>query len=157
MPSKNESGTGVWSSPNLFLKKTFAPVASAMFPSWSSIRESIKPCASASCLDKVHIMYNPAALVSHGIVFGAGLLQLEIFNFIPFNFNLGSKYDPHSQVATATWILFFCAEIAIISLPRQIKGLTYPFWTFCILIIFLHASLISCWEYGTVIPIRLAE
>ena len=47
------------------------------------------------------------------------------------------------HVAIATWILFFCAEIAIISLPLQIKGLTYPLRTFCIFTIFLHASFIS--------------
>ena len=39
----------------------------------------------------MQIIYKPAAFVSHGIVFGAGLLQLEIFNFIPFNLSLGSK------------------------------------------------------------------
>ena len=37
-----------------------------------------------------------------GIEFGDGLLQDEMFSFIPFNFNAGSKYDPHSQVAIAT-------------------------------------------------------
>ena len=31
-------------------------------------------------------MYSPEAFVSQGIVFGAGLLQLEIFNFIPSTF-----------------------------------------------------------------------
>ena len=44
-----------------------------------------------SCFDKVQIIYKPAALVSQGIVFGAGLLQLEIFSLIPFSFNFGSK------------------------------------------------------------------
>ena len=61
-----------------------------------------KPFASASCFDKVQIIYNPAALVSQGIVLGAGLLQLEILSLIPSNFSFGSKYDPHSQVAIAT-------------------------------------------------------
>ncbi|SVC35996.1 uncharacterized protein METZ01_LOCUS288850 [marine metagenome] len=40
MPSKKESGIGVCKSPFLSLKKIFAPVASATFPSWSSIKES---------------------------------------------------------------------------------------------------------------------
>ena len=102
IPSKKESGVGVCNSPFLLLKNMFAPVASAMLPSWSNIKESVNPFASASCLDKVHIIYKPAALVSQGIVLGAGRLQFEIFNFIPFNFNFGSKYDPHSQVAIAT-------------------------------------------------------
>ena len=31
----------------------------------------------------------------------------SISNFIPFNFNFGSKYEPHSQAAIATCILFF--------------------------------------------------
>ena len=31
-----------------------------------------------------------------------GPAHLRAINLIPFNFNLGSKYEPHSQVATAT-------------------------------------------------------
>ena len=50
------------------------------------------------------------ALVSQGIVLGAGLLHLEIFNLIPSVFNFGSKYVPHSQVAIATCIFVFWAE-----------------------------------------------
>ena len=33
IPSKKESGIGVWNSPYLSLKKIFAPVASAILPS----------------------------------------------------------------------------------------------------------------------------
>ena len=41
IPSKKESGIGVWSYPFLSLKKTFAPVASAILSSWSNIKESV--------------------------------------------------------------------------------------------------------------------
>jgi len=50
----------------------------------------------------VQIIYNPEAFVSQGIVLGAGLRQFEIFNLIPSTLSLGSKYEPHSQVAIAT-------------------------------------------------------
>ena len=32
--------------------------------------------------------------------------------------------DGHGQAAMATWILVFCAETAIISLPRKTTGRT---------------------------------
>ena len=95
-----------------------------MLSSWSSINASVNPFFSASCFDKVQIIYKPDALVSHGTEFGLGLLNLEIVREIPFSKSFGSKYVPHSQVAIATWIFVFCAEIAIISLPLQATGLT---------------------------------
>ena len=56
MPSKKESGIGVCKDPSLSLKKILAPVASATFPSWSYIIESVYPWLSASCFDKVQII-----------------------------------------------------------------------------------------------------
>ena len=43
MPSKKESGFGVCKHPSLSLKKMLATVASATYPSWSSIKESAYP------------------------------------------------------------------------------------------------------------------
>ena len=91
IPSRKESGVGVCNSLFLFLKKIFAPVASAILPSWSSIKESVYPCLSASCLESVHIIYKPAAFVSQGTELGLGLLQDEIFSVIPLDFDFGSK------------------------------------------------------------------
>ena len=48
------------------------------------------------------IPWDTKAFVSQGIVLGAGLRQFEIFNLIPSTLSLGSKYEPHSQVAIAT-------------------------------------------------------
>ena len=105
----------------------FALVPSATLPSKSNINDSEYPCCSASCFERVQIIYNPAAFASQGIVFGAGLRHLEIFNLIPSAFNFGSKYAGHSHVAIATLIVFFCADTPIISLPLHANGLTYPF------------------------------
>ena len=47
-------------------------------------------------------------ILNHGLHYASCVFEGErvydgdIFNLIPFNFNLGSKYDPHSQVAIAT-------------------------------------------------------
>ena len=50
---------------------------------------------------KIHVL-------SHGLHYGSCVFEGErvyegeIFNLIPFNFKLGSKYEPHSHVAIAT-------------------------------------------------------
>ena len=47
-------------------------------------------------------------ILNHGLHYascvfeGERVYEGEIFNFIPFNFSLGSKYEPHSHVAIAT-------------------------------------------------------
>ena len=50
---------------------------SARLPRQSSISASSQPCASASCLAIVQIMYRPEALASTGAVFGAGRAQRD--------------------------------------------------------------------------------
>ena len=52
-------------------------------------------------------------VLNHGLHYascvfeGERVYDGEIFNLIPSIFNFGSKYDPQSQVAIATCVLFF--------------------------------------------------
>jgi hypothetical protein len=67
IPSRKQSGTGVWSAPSR-TKKMLAPVVSATRPRQSSISASLYTCCSACCFDKVQIMYRPEAFDSVGAV-----------------------------------------------------------------------------------------
>ena len=43
---------------------------------------------------------------------------------MPFSRASSLKYEPQSQAAIARWMLVFCADTPIISLPRQAIGRT---------------------------------
>ena len=55
---------------------------------------------------KIHVL-NHGLHYASCVFEGLRVYDGEIFNLIPFNLRLGSKYDPHSHVAIATCIFVF--------------------------------------------------